>query len=134
MMRPVEAANGTLLTDEQFPLTNALKAVHESNGKRLRDLRAHALIANGVSQQSIARETKREPSAIARMLSGEQGMAADVEAAILAADGMGIIVAGLAEMVGFERPKRKEPDPAERIRKLEAALSAAIAALQEAAR
>jgi hypothetical protein len=126
-------ANGNLLTDEQIPLANTYRAVHVSNGKRVRDLYVRALVANGVSQGMIARETEREPSAITRMLSGEQGMAADVEAAILAHDLLGIVPQGIAAMVGW-KAERVLPDPAERIRKLEAALSAAIAALQEATR
>lgn len=123
--------NGNLLTDAQIPLASAYKAVHVNTGKRLRDLLAHALVANGTSQGTIARETEREPSAITRMLQGEQGMAADVEAAILAHDSLGIYAQGVAAMVGFEA-KRKLPDPGERIRKLEEALSAAVAALQQA--
>lgn len=132
-MIPMSATNGSLLTDLQIPLATAAKAVHASNGRRIRDLYAHSLVANGVSQGTIARETEREPSAITRMLSGEQGMASDVEAAILAHDTLGIIAQGIAEMVGFEA-KRKLPDPHERIRKLEGALAAAVAALQEATR
>ena len=111
------AVTGSLLTDEQIPLATSLKTVHLSNGKRVRELYARALVANGVSQGTIARETEREPSAIARMLSGEQGMAADVEAAILAHDALGIIACGLAAMVGFEA-KRVQPDPSAENRKL----------------
>lgn len=104
-------ANGTLLTDEQIPLVSTLKAVHLSNGERLRKLAAQSLVANGVSQGTIARETGREPSVITRMLKGEQGFADDVLAAIIAHDTLGTFVSGLAAMVGWEA-KRKEPDPA----------------------
>jgi hypothetical protein len=126
-------ANGSLLTDEQIPLASTYRAVHVSNGKRIRELFVRSLVANGTSQGTIARETEREPSAITRMLSGEQGMAPDVEAAILAHDSLGIIPTGIAAMVGF-KAERVQPDPAERIKKLEGALAAAISALQEATR
>jgi plasmid maintenance system antidote protein VapI len=129
----MSATNGSLLTDEQIPLASTYKAVHASNGKRLRELAVRALVANGVSQGTIARETEREPSAITRMLSGEQGITPDVLAAILAHDTLGTFVMGLAGMVGYEA-KRLTPDPGERIKKLEGALAAAISALQEATR
>lgn len=110
-------ANGSLLTDEQIPLASSYKAVHISNGKRIRDLAVRSLVANGVSQGTIARETEREPSAITRMLTGEQGITSDVWAAILAHDSLGTFVTGLAAMVGWEA-KRAMPDPAAENRKL----------------
>jgi hypothetical protein len=129
----MSATNGSLLTDEQIPLASTYKAVHISNGKRIRELLVRALVANGVSQGTVARETEREPSAITRMLSGEQGITPDLFAAVLAHDALGTFITGLAGMVGYEA-KRITPDPSERIKRLEGALSAAIAALQEATR
>jgi hypothetical protein len=103
-------ATGSLLNDEQIPLASSYKAVHVSNGKRIRELAVRALVANGVSQGTVARETEREPSAITRMLAGEQGITPDVLAAILAHDTLGTFVAGLAGMVGWEaKPKQADP-------------------------
>jgi len=100
----------SLLNDEQVELAPALKAVHVSNGKRIRELRLRALVANGVSQGTIARETGREPSAINRMLSGEQGITSDVEAAIQAHDTLGIYATGTAALIGWEaKPKPADP-------------------------
>lgn len=107
----MSAINATLLNDEQMPLASSLKAVHASNGKRVRDLLCRVLVANGVSQGTIARETEREPSAINRMLSGEQGITPDVFAAILAHDALGTCVTGIAAMVGWEA-KKIQADPA----------------------
>ena len=111
------ATNGSLLTDEQIPLACSLKAVHLSNGKRWRDLLCRALVANGVSQGTIARETEREPSTITRMLKGEQGATDDVVAAILAHDTLGTVITGFAGMVGWEA-KRVQADPARENAKL----------------
>jgi hypothetical protein len=115
-------ANGSLLTDEQIPLASAYKAVHVSNGKRIRELAVRALVANGVSQGTIARETEREPSALTRMLSGEHGITADVLAAVLAHDSLGTFVSGLAAMVGWEA-KPKQPDPAAENKRLRSELA-----------
>lgn len=100
----------SLLTDEQIPIAPSLKAVHVSNGKRIRDLIVRSLSANQISQTTLARETGRENATITRMLSGEQGIGADVVAATLAHDHAGVMLQGLAAMCGWEA-KRKEPDP-----------------------
>lgn len=127
----MSAANGTLLNDEQIPLASSYKAVHVSNGKRIRELLTRVLVANGVSQGTIARETEREPSAITRMLSGEQGITPDVVAAILAHDALGTYITGIASMLGWEA-KRKEADLSAENRRLREALAAAVSALQQA--
>jgi hypothetical protein len=118
-----------LLTDGQVPLAGSYKAVHATNAKWWRELLGRALVSNGVSANRIAQETEREPSAVSRMLSGEQGLAADVVVAILANDALGVVLGGMSERLGFEPPRRKTPDLAEENRQLREQLARARAAL-----
>lgn len=120
-----------LLTDGQVPLAGSYKAVHVTNAKWWRELLARALVSNGVSANRIAQETEREPSAVSRMLSGEQGLAADVVVAILANDAHGTILAGMSERLGFEPPRRKTPDLADENRRLRSKIARLEAALAE---
>lgn len=129
-----------LLTDPQLPLESsafapAINAVHAAGGKRIRALLNHAITANGMSLVNLAEETGIDEKQIGRSLRDDGGAHPPLAliACVLSKDRLGIVVQGLASLVGWEA-KRKEPDPQERIKKLEAALSAAVAALQEATR
>jgi hypothetical protein len=120
-----------LLSAEQIPLADAYRSVLASNAKWLRGFFAKALVSNGVSERRIADETGRDPSAITRMLSGEQALGADVVVAILARDTNGVILAGLSDRLGFEPPRRKTPDLAEENRRLREQLARLRSALAE---
>ena len=120
-----------LLTDDQIPLAGAYRAVLATNAKWFRGLLAKSLVANGVSERRIAEETGRDPSAITRMLSGDQALGVDVLVAILAHDTLGTVLAGMSERLGYEAPRRRATDLADENRRLREQLARLRAALEE---
>ena len=119
-----------VLTDEQVPLASTMRAVHRSNGGRIRDLLNRTVHVNAISLSDVARETEIDNSHITRMLAGEAGLRADFLAAVLARDNAGVFVVGLAGMVGYEAT-RKTPDLAEENRRLRDQIARLRAALSE---
>jgi AraC-like DNA-binding protein len=130
MARPASALN-----DPQLPLVATVQAAHSDAGKRIRALLRKAIADNQISHSSLAHELGMDESHLSRALADDKGAhpSPAVYAAVLALDSRRVFIAGLAGMTGCEVVKRA-PDPEERIRRLEGALSSAIAALQEATR
>jgi hypothetical protein len=129
------ARPATALNDLQLPLVGAVQAVHQDAGKRIRALLRKAIADNGISHSSLAHELGMDESHLSRALADEKGAhpSPAVYAAVLALDHKRVLIGGLCAMTGGEW-KRTEPDPGERIKRLEGALAAAISALQEATR
>ena len=129
------ARPATRLDDSQLPLVVTVQAVHLDAGRRIRGLLRQAIADNALSHSSLAHELGMDESHLSRALADDKGAhpSPAVYAAVLALDAKRVLISGLAAMCGCEAVTRA-PDPQERIRKLEAALAAAITALQEATR
>lgn len=123
------------LDDKQLPLVTAVQSAHADAGRRIKALLRKAIADNLISHHSLAHELGMDESHLSRALADDKGAhpSPAVFAAVLALDAKRVLISGLAAMTGCEVVVRA-PDPAERIRKLEGALSAAIAALEEAKR
>jgi transcriptional regulator with XRE-family HTH domain len=126
MARPADR-----MDDAQLPLAATVQSVHKANGERIRKLLQQTITANRLSLSDVADETSIDNSQITRMLNGEAGLRADFIAALLQRDRLGTFVTGFAGLWGFEA-KRKETDLAVENKRLRDALTAAVAALEQA--
>lgn len=113
-----------LLNDDQLPLASsafgpAINAVHAGGGKRIRALLNQAITANGMSLVTLAEETGIDEKQIGRSLRDDGGAHPPLPlvACILSKDRLGIVVQGIAALVGWEAVKA-EPDPARENAKL----------------
>ncbi len=99
---------------------------------RLRALLARAITANGLSHAELEHETGVDERQIARCLRDDGGAHPPLAlvAAILAKDRAGVLITGLAAMVGYEA-KPKTPDLAEENRRLRDQPARLRAALEE---
>lgn len=129
------SARANPLSDSQLTLADSVQTVHSNHGRRIRALLRKAIADNQIPHSALAHELGMDESHLSRALGDDKGAhpSPAVYAAVLALDAKRVLISGLAEMVGCE-VIRRAPDPAERIRKLESALAAAVAALQEATR
>jgi hypothetical protein len=100
---------------------------------RIRSLLNRAIAANQLTHEFLARETGIDERQIGRCLKDDGGAHPPLALVACVAwhDKAGVFIRGLAEMLNHEA-KPKLPDPYDRIRKLENALSVAVAALEEA--
>jgi len=115
--------------DEQLPLGPTFH--YQAQASRLRALLNRAIAGNGLSHAELEHETGIDQKQLGRTLRDDGGAHPPLAlvACILAKDRQGIVITGLAAMLGYEaRPK---VDPWERIRKLEAKIARLEAALSE---
>jgi hypothetical protein len=123
-----------IVEDEQQPdLSPAFHWARKASA--LRKKLNRAVEANSMTLEWLERETGIDEAQIRRSLRDDGGAHPPLALILCIAwhDKTGEFIVGLAEMLRYEA-KPKVPDPYDRIRKLETALSAAVAALQEATR
>ena len=118
--------------DAQLSLSPALH--YERQGSRIRGLLNRAIAANGISIVDLEADTGVDEKQIGRALKDGAGAHPPlaVVACILAKDRAGVLITGIAGLVGYEAVPRR-PDLAAENRELKAALRDAIAKLQEVA-
>lgn len=100
---------------------------------RIRVLVNRAIVANQLTHEFLARETGIDERQIARCLKDDGGAHPPLAliACVLWHDKTGVLLTGLASMLGYEATPRK-PDLSAENRRLREALTAAVAALQQA--
>lgn len=115
---------------EQLPLM-PVKTHHRENGRRLLALVNRALTENGVSRSRLADELGRDAAQVTRVLDGDGNLPADLLAAVLELDRERVVLAGLADPLGFDLVERR-PDPAAEARRYRAELLELRARLDKA--
>ena len=115
--------------DPQLDLSPAMH--WQKKGARARKLLAQAIAANHLTFEFLSRETGIDESHISRSLRPDGGAHPPLALVmcVMWHDRAGVLIQGLAEMVGYEA--RPNVDPWERIRKLEAKITRLEAALAE---
>jgi len=115
--------------DTQLPLAPTFHYAEQA--ARLRALLNRAIVANGISHVELEHETGVDERQIARCLRDDGGAHPPLAlvACILAKDRQGIVITGLASMVGYEAKPRV--DPWEEVRRLQRKIARLEAALAE---
>jgi hypothetical protein len=115
--------------NEQLPLGPVFH--YQEQAARLRALLNRAITANGLSHEDLAHETGVDEKQIGRALRDDGGAHPPLAlvACVLAKDRQGIVITGLAAMVGYEAKPRV--DPWEEVRRLQRKIARLEAALSE---
>ncbi len=114
--------------DEQLLLSPSFD--YQEKGSKIRALLNRGIAANGLSHGELARDTGIDEKQIGRCLRDDGGAHPPLAliACVLAKDEKGIVITGLAAMVGYDAKPRVDPwDEIRRLQRKIARLEAALA-------